>query len=151
MEHSYNKLALKKRKPKKAIKVKAKRNDFEHEYQVEVIKWTRKHAGIFPGVEGIYSVPNGAHVSPQERGRLIREGMKKGVSDLELPVAKGGYFGLYIEMKCKGGTTSKDQIAFGEFVTNQGYLFKVCWSAEEAIADLIIYMNMKQTKGGETL
>ena len=40
---------------------------------------------------------------------LKRQGVKAGVPDLHLPVARGGYHGLYIELKVGDNTTTKKQ------------------------------------------
>ena len=47
-------------------------------------------------------------------------GVKSGVPDLMLPIPKGGYHGLFIELKKEvGGITSKEQIDWSQFL-NQG-------------------------------
>jgi len=136
-------------KVKKVVNKKKKaRNDKEHFYQVKVIEWCRKNDHLFPGANLIYSIPNGAAVSGRERGRLVREGMKSGVSDLHLPVAKGGYFGLYVEMKHDdgGSVVSDAQTAFLGAVTDEGYLGHICYTGHAAIEVIRDYMNQPRTK-----
>lgn len=62
------------------------------------------------------------------------EGVKKGVSDVFLPVKRGEWSGLYIEFKKPGqlSHTSKDQKAFGEFVQSEGFGFAVVDHWEKA-------------------
>ncbi|MBC3486703.1 VRR-NUC domain-containing protein [Pseudomonas sp. SWRI50] len=49
----------------------------------------------------IYHVPNGGHRIKAVAAKLKGQGVKAGVPDLVLPMARGGYFGLYIEFKAK--------------------------------------------------
>jgi len=48
-------------------------------------------------------------------------GVRAGVSDLFLSVARRGYHGLYIEMKYGDNSMSKDQIEFANEVRNENY------------------------------
>lgn len=98
--------------------------------QMELIRW--------PELKWLHAIPNGGSrevgsATGQVTGRLKAEGVKSGVCDLYLPVARGGYFGLYIEMKKKrGGATSDSQDDFGMFVLEQGFLAVVCHGWEQA-------------------
>lgn len=47
----------------------------------------------------LFAVPNGGKRNAREAGRMKAEGVKAGVSDLLLPVARRGFHGLWIEMK----------------------------------------------------
>ena len=44
-------------------------------------------------------VPNEGKRSPQQGAKLKRMGMQKGFPDLVVPLPRGNYHGLYIEMK----------------------------------------------------
>ena len=74
--------------------------------------------------------------------RAIAQGMKKGVADLFLPVKKGVFSGLYIEMKSEKGRTSIEQSKFLKAVSDNGYSAFVCYSAVEAIDKIKGYYNM---------
>lgn len=63
---------------------------------------------------------------------MKREGVLAGVSDIFLPVARGEFHGLYIELKVKGGKTSPDQEWWLEETTKQGYYSTVCFGWIEA-------------------
>jgi hypothetical protein len=83
-------------------------------------------------------------------GKMKAEGVKSGVSDTFLPVRRGTWGGLYIEMKKpalrpkkpggKGGA-SDEQLAFGEFVQAQGFGFVICYSWRDAANVLKEYLN----------
>lgn len=88
----------------------------------------------------LYAVPNGAALAGHATGRasaqankLKKEGMTPGVPDLFLPCARGGYHGLYIEMKYGKNTLSPEQKEFMETVADEGYLAMACWGADAAI------------------
>lgn len=74
---------------------------------------------------------------------LKREGVKSGVPDLCLAVARGGYHGLYIEMKRKGQTTSDNQKKWIAGLKVQGYEVSVAYSCEEAIEVIKSYLDKK--------
>ncbi|EGW36483.1 VRR-NUC domain protein [Desulfosporosinus sp. OT] len=63
---------------------------------------------------------------------MKREGALAGVSDIFLPVARGGYHGLYIELKVKGGKLSTAQEWWLWETECQGYCSKVCFGWIEA-------------------
>lgn len=72
---------------------------------------------------------------------MKRQGVKAGVCDNFLPVARHGWFGLYVELKYRGNKPSPKQIEFIEFVTKQGYLAVVCWSWSEAAEVIKEYLT----------
>lgn len=80
-----------------------------------------------------------------EGQRLKALGAKKGWPDLELALARGGYFGLYIEMKALNGSTSFDQRKIIKRLSDQGYLAVVCHGATDAINIIKKYMAWPMT------
>lgn len=88
---------------------------------------------------------NGPTYCP-EGEKLKKMGTKAGFPDLTVFLARGGYFGLYIEMKReRGGTTSREQRQLIERLQRQGYLCAVCHGTMEAIKVLKTYMNFPNT------
>ena len=53
----------------------------------------------YKGIELMYHIPNEGKRSNYTGGKMKKEGMKNGVSDVCLPLARGIYHGFYIEMK----------------------------------------------------
>lgn len=70
-------------------------------------------------------------------------GVKKGVPDLSLPVPRGRYHGLYIEMKNDAGRASQEQKWWGERLTEQGYRWEVCHGWRSAVQTLEWYLTLK--------
>ena len=110
----------------------------EHQEQTAVIQWCDQH----PIAKLIFAIPNGANKSPATAAKFKREGLRKGVADLFLPVARSGFYGLFIEMKRrKGSVTSPEQVTFAAQVHKQGYCYFVCYGAENAIGVIARYLE----------
>ena len=115
----------------------------EQETFVQYVKW--KHYPIF-------SIPNGFHVvgaNPEAVAKAVnklkKEGMSDGVPDLCIPVARGSYHGLYIEMKRRqGGTVSPEQKEWIKILTDEGYLAVVCHGAIDAENVFNRYIKLKE-------
>ena len=111
----------------------------EHEEQCAVIQYFdlkyRDHRGR------LFAIPNGSYKSRAAASSFKREGLRAGVPDLLLPVARKGYHGLFIEMKrIKGSVTSKEQENWHEYLNAQGYLCVVCKGSRPAIDAIDSYM-----------
>lgn len=76
-------------------------------------------------------------------------GVKAGIPDLSLPVPKGIYNGLYIEMKYDKGTIQKSQKEMLKALADAGHYCVVCYGAEEAIKILTEYINLKPIDTGK--
>ena len=113
----------------------------ETDEQAAVIEWwgwKSKAWGIPPHL--LFHVANEGSGSPA-RGRLLkRQGVRAGCPDLCLSVARGAFFGLFIEMKRKGGRCTPDQVAFHADLRAQGYRVEVCHGAQAAIDVITDYM-----------
>lgn len=110
----------------------------ESEEQILVMQWAELMKGKYPELEALHHIPNGGKRNIVTAVRMKKEGVKKGVPDLCLPVPRKGYHGLYIEMKRLKGKTSKEQDWWIEFLTKEGYAVEVCRGFEQA-KDVIIY------------
>ena len=117
----------------------------EHSEQAAVMMWAQVNESRFPELRWLHSSLNGIFIpgNPITRARIINhmknEGMKNGIPDLFLPVARRGYHGLYVEMKTEKGRPTPEQNEFLEFADAQGYLDKVCVGYEEAVETLEWY------------
>jgi len=81
----------------------------------------------------IFAIPNGGKRNAKEAYFMKKAGVKAGVPDLCVPVAKKGYHGLYIEMKHGKNKPTKKQEEWIELLNNNGYFAKVCVGAKEAL------------------
>jgi hypothetical protein len=92
-------------------------------------------------LEWLFHIPNGGARDRITAGRLKAEGVKSGVWDLFLPVPRGQYAGLWIEMKAGTNTLSPTQKRFRAFVETNHYHCVVCYSWEAAASALINYLS----------
>ena len=110
----------------------------EDDHQEALIKWADISASETFPTNLLYSVPNGGYRRPQEAVRLKRAGCRAGVPDLVLPAPRGGFNGLYIELKrpiVKGESkpaVSAEQKYWIEQLRKQGYRAEVCYGWIEA-------------------
>lgn len=129
----------------------------EDDEQMAVIEW----ASLFVRFDGeplseyIHHSPNGGYrakvelrsgktVCP-EGARLKKMGTKAGFPDLFLYIPRGGYCGLFIEMKVKGGSTSFEQRAIHKRMMSVGYYAAVCFGSVDTIALIKKYMALPLT------
>lgn len=114
--------------------------------QQNLFRWAAYQIGRFPELALLYHVPNGGSRKKAEAGCFRAEGVKAGVPDLCLPVARGGYHGLYVELKrLKGSKTSEEQKAWLWSLENQGYFVALCKGWEAAAKVITEYLEL----GGE--
>lgn len=112
----------------------------EHKAQVEVMEASRALAPEYPELELLFAIPNGGHRHQNVANMLKAEGVKRGVPDLMLPVPRGGYAGLWIEMKAAKGKVSDPQTWWIERLRAVGYRAEVCFSGPSAVAVLVDYL-----------
>ncbi len=89
----------------------------------------------------VFHIPNGGSRHKAEAARLKAQGVKAGVPDLCIPVARGGYHSLYVEMKAGKGRVSQKQREWLELLSGQGMRAVVCYGADEAIKAIEEYMG----------
>lgn len=112
----------------------------EHGEQHAVFEWAKYRQGAYPELEWMFAIPN-VRVEPHRRMYLSQEGVKAGVSDICLPVARGRFHGLFIEMKRDHKSKiQQSQREFIAFVLSQGYYGKICYGADEAIQEIEAYL-----------
>jgi hypothetical protein len=115
----------------------------EHGEQSALFAWAALSKQTYPELEFcLYAIKNEEKSGSAIVGSRFRaSGVKKGVADVFLSVARNGYHGLYIEMKAAKGKLSKEQIIFGDKVREQGYGWVCCYSWESAKNIIIQYLT----------
>ena len=107
-----------------------------------LIVWRDLQLGRWPELALLYHTANEGKRTPQMGARLKAMGMRPGVSDYFLPVARGGSHGLWIEMKrVRGGKVEPEQAQWIDSMLRQGYAACVCRGADEAIRVIVEYMG----------
>ena len=128
----------------------------EAAHQTALFAWAALNVKRWPELKWLHHIPNGGSRGDDAKGRAIRggqlkaQGVRIGVADLCLPVRRGAWSGLYIEMKkpsekpkreSSAGGVSADQAEFAKFVISQGFGWCVCYSWEEAKSILENYLT----------
>jgi hypothetical protein len=134
--------------PKQARPTRARKNEAEGEEQAELIDKFREQ---FPDVGPLLiHIPNGGFRKNAFEGwRLKKQGVRAGVSDLLLPVARGGFFGLWIEFKAappNDAPVSDSQEEWVGLMQSQGYSAHVCLGVEAAMKVLTAYLALPPTR-----
>ncbi len=75
---------------------------------------------------------------------MKRMGVLKGASDLFLAWPKGGYHGLFIEVKSMVGKPTPEQKSFIQRMNALGYRALLCYGAEEVINAMKEYIALER-------
>jgi len=118
------------------------REPSEHESQAAVVAWAKENESKWPELKLLYAIPNGYNKSMASAIKAKKEGLRAGIPDLCLPVARGPFIGLYIEMKKKKGVISPAQQGLIELLKQNKHQVYVARSAIDAIAVIKTYMWM---------
>lgn len=114
----------------------------EEQEQITVFEWAMLMEKQFPELALLFHIGNGGVRSKSEAVRFKKAGVKAGVPDLFLPVPRGGFHGLWIEMKRrKGGRVSEEQSWWMHELEKQMYRTVVCHGSDEACDVLYNYLT----------
>ena len=116
----------------------------EDGHQYALMLWSRQASvrAQYPELAMLYHIENERQCSPQQAARRKRMGVKKGVPDLCLPVARGRYHGLYIELKTPTGRATPDQRWWCERLNAEGCFAEICHGWESAAKVLAWYLEL---------
>jgi len=116
----------------------------EHEEQKALFYWASVMLHRYPELKLLHAIPNGGLRNKVVAAKLKAEGVKPGVPDVCLPIPRGGFHGLYIEMKIiKGYKISDDQDWWAVKLRDQGYKARLCRGCKEAIEVIEKYLDNK--------
>ena len=115
-----------------------------------LFQWAGLFSVRYPELDLLFAIPNaGGYTGGFSRnaGRVAnmkKEGVKPGVPDICLPVARGGYHALYIEMKRQGTrakSVSPDQLGWHLKLREAGNLVEVAPGFDTARTTIIAYLE----------
>lgn len=104
----------------------------EHLSQVALFRWAEYQQNARPELALLFAIPNGGHRHKATAAKLKAEGVKAGVPDICLPVARGEYHGLWIEMKAGRNKPTAPQVQWHMRLSQQGHRVAVCYRWEAA-------------------
>lgn len=114
----------------------------EAQEQATLFSWAKMKERKYPELRLLFHIPNEGKRSEAQGARFKAEGMKPGVPDLFLPVARGLWHGLFIELKRqKGGRVSEAQRRWIADLERQGYRAEVACGWHEAAEIIEIYLQ----------
>lgn len=108
-----------------------------------LMRWANLQENTYPELGLLFAVPNGGSRHKLEAYNLKKQGVRAGVPDLVLPVARREHHGMYIEMKrLEGGRLSEDQVLWLDKLKDQGYYAVVCKGWESAVEQILWYLGI---------
>lgn len=97
----------------------------EAQLQSECLKWFGYQ---YPELAPLMiHIPNGGSRNTIEAANLKKQGVKAGVPDLFLAIARGGKHGLFIEMKWGKNKATRKQKYYLELLFQNGYQTAICY------------------------
>jgi len=122
--------------------LKKKQPEFPYEVdeQIALFEWAGLMESRIPELKLLNGSLNGVRITIGQAMKMRRAGMKKGYPDIFLPVRKGRYSGLYIELKrIKGGSVKPEQKEWLSDLSMQGFKTCVCKGFDEARGEIERY------------
>lgn len=116
----------------------------EAQEQRALFQWAGLAEQQYPELKLLHHIPNGGKRDARTAANLKKEGVKAGVPDMCLPVARGQYHGLYIELKTQRGKVQKNQKEWLSALNKEGYATKVCYGWLEAKESIEKYLELGQ-------
>lgn len=124
--------------------------------QMALVLWATQNRPTWPCLDMLFAVPNGGQRDIREAARLKQQGVRAGVPDMCLPVARGGFLSLWLELKRpasttgKGvkrriGKTSEDQDSFIAKLRAQGHAVVTAYSYDDARTAIVDYLALGET------
>lgn len=117
----------------------------EAQEQRFLFQWAGLAEQQYPELKLLHHIPNGGKRDARTAANLKKEGVKAGVLDICLPVAKDAYCGLYIELKVGKNKPSIKQKEWIEALKEQGYKVEVCYGWIKAREVIESYLKCEKT------
>tara|TARA_R100000781_G_scaffold63337_1_gene40191 strand:- start:875 stop:1237 length:363 start_codon:yes stop_codon:yes gene_type:complete len=87
----------------------------------------------------------GIRTTMKQAIKAKKSGYVRGFPDLQILEARGGFFGLFIELKTLKGRPTKYQKEWIEDLKDLGYSAQICKGIDQAIYCIDKYMKMNKT------
>jgi len=116
----------------------------EHLEQVALFNWAAWNEERIPELKSLFAIPNGGHRHKAVAAKLKASGVKAGLPDICLPIAKDGFHGLFVELKVGRNKTTPSQDEWIARLLQAGYLAVVCYGCEAAKKEILEYLEVKE-------
>lgn len=124
--------------------------NIEHQHQVALFEWAAIAEQQYPELALMFAIPNGGARSKRTGAMLKREGVRAGVPDICLPVARHGCNALFIEMKSPTGKLSTEQRAWLRDLDSAGNSAVMCRGWQEARQVIEAYLSTENRTGEQS-
>ena len=91
----------------------------------------------------------GIYTGPRQAIKAKRTGYSRGFPDLQICEARGGHFGLFIELKTLKGRPTAVQRDWINDLNDRGYCAEICKGLDDSLSAIDNYMSKGITKGNE--
>ncbi len=123
----------------------------EHQIQSEYFKILAWNESKFPDLKYIFAIPNGGKRSIGVAVKMKREGVRRGVPDIFIPIPKMDNLlciisGKWLETKTDIGKQSKEQKEYQKFLLDKGYNYALCRSVNELLDETENYLQIKLSR-----
>lgn len=121
----------------------------EYDIQAAFVKWCKWNEVKYPSLKLAFSSVNGAHLAGDARMRAIKmarlkaNGLRVGVPDWSLPVARNGYAGMWIEFKAGKNKLSHAQAEYIDLLRAENHLVHVYYDWEKAAVAVKDYLQVQ--------
>ena len=113
-----------------------------------VVEWAGIMTRVYPSLCLLFAIPNGGYAlagDARQRAmvaaKLRAEGMRPGVPDMCLPVARAGFSSLFIEHKSEEGTVKPEQQGWHDRLREFGNKVVLSRSFDESRRAIIEYLE----------
>ena len=124
----------------------------EADEQAALFRWAEQHSHFYPELALLNGSLNGVRLSTGQAVKAKKQGMKSGFPDIQLPVAMGGYHGLFIELKIKPYRNHKNKIVYPKVsddqkwwqarLREQGNRSEICKGFDAAMIEILNYLQL---------
>ena len=115
----------------------------EHDLQKAFFQWAALQYRKYPDLSKMFAIPNGGARHIAVAAKLKAEGVKAGIPDVCLPVARGGFISLWIEFKIKPNKCQPAQLERIAQLRADKHNVHVCHELDEAINAVLGYLKQE--------
>jgi len=120
----------------------------EADEQKFIFSWAMAQENTYPELTLLHCIPNQRIMFVRDPQRyahyMFAQGLRKGLPDIHLPVGRGNYLSLYIELKRQcGGRPSGDQLRWLRELQAANNYCAIAHGGEAAVAIISQYLEGK--------
>lgn len=113
----------------------------EYQEQCAVFDWSKMNEHKYPCLKLLFGSLMGVKLPVRVLAMMKRAGMKKGKPDIQLPVPRGGFCGLWIELKVRPNDTTPEQNEKLQHLAHEGNAAYKIYGAAGTIRIIEAYIN----------